>query len=61
MGERTSWYRGPVGTEHQRNSENKGPVIQRIRGTVVPEDRRNNGPRGAEDQRNSGPRGSEEK
>ena len=42
MGERTSWYTGPVGTEDQRNGESRGLV-----GT---ESQRNSGLRGPEDQ-----------
>ena len=46
------WMRGPVGTEHQRNSENKGPVGS--------EDQRNSGPRGQEEQWAKRTRGPED-
>ena len=61
-----------MGTEDQRNNENRGPVgteyqrVQRIRETVGTEDQRNGrnrGPVGTEDQweqRTSGNRGPEE-
>ena len=63
MGERTSWYRGPVGTEHQSNNENKRASgyrepeeqwSQRTGGTMGPEDQRTRGTVDPEDQRKNG-------